>query len=364
MRSSERSKDIEASLLSRGRQSSFTYTRTVDLAATQALHSDTIFGILERLFPQRIGLYYLLCSILFMSLNAYFTQLADELPIPEIIFLRSLFMLIGLIIFLSKYNSDLDIGDKRYKSVVIILCVLAIPTSLSYVYGVVSLQLVDAMTIMISSPIFVSIFSWFIFAQHFKKEQLISIVVWFIGITLIMGHSLSGTSDTTETTTPITSTNTTEVAPTETTTTTSGGSFIFKGDVACLINALLTATSTTVIKATNVKIPPIMLMTYGTLFSLVFSGVLCLIFGFVMPELWTWINMIVIGFLFFYGQFFLMKSLEHTNAGVNVALISNTQIVLIYILQLALVQVVPSFWSFVGTILVVAACIILASVSR
>jgi len=353
----DNSKDIETNLLKKERQSrmsSFTYVRPSDLDPQRASTSDTLFGRLERAYPDKIGFYYLICSIVFMSLNAYFTQVADELPVPEITFLRSLFMMLGIYVFISRYHSELNIGDRSYKKIVLILCLIGFPTALSYVYGVVTIQLAEAVTIMISTPIFVSIFSWFIFAQHFKKEQIISIVLWLVGITLVIRPSFSSSVTPTEIPDP---TNTEVQVVSEDTTR-------FRGVVACLINALLTATSSIVVKATNVRIPPIMLMTYGTLINLILSGILCLINGFKVPEFNTWVNLIVIGFLFFYGQFFLMKSLEQTSSGVNAALINNVQIVLIYVIQIIFVQEFPAFWSFVGTLCVVGACVVLASMNR
>jgi len=349
-------KEIQQGLLRKSRQSSFTFTRGEDLGLSGYNTSNTVFGRLERAYPEKIGFYYLLCSILFMSLNAYFTQMADELPVPEITFFRSLFMMVGIWIFVSRYHADLDIGDKSHKKVVIILCLIGFPTALSYVYGVVRLQLTDAITIMISTPIFVSIFSWFLFNSGFKKEQLTSIILWLIGVTLVIRPSFSSS------TVPADSTATGETTPevTETPEDTTR----FRGVIACLLNALLTASSSIVVKARNVRIPPIMLMTYGTLINLILSGVLSLVSGFTIPESGTWLNLLAISFLFFYGQFFLMKSLEHASSGVNAALINNIQIVLIYIIQIAFIQEFPSFWSFAGTILVVAACIVLASLSR
>lgn len=350
----DNSKDIETNLLKKDRQSrmsSFTYVRPSDLDPYRSSNSDTVFGRLERAYPDKIGFYYLICSIAFMSLNAYFTQVANELPVPEITFLRSLFMMVGIYIFVSRYHSELNLGDRQYKKIVLILALIGFPTALSYVYGVVTIQLAEAVTIMISTPIFVSIFSWFIFAQHFKKEQIISIVLWIIGITLVIRPSFSSST----TTTTDADGNTTVVSEDTTR---------FRGVVACLINALLTASSSTVVKATNVRIPPIMLMTFGTLINLILSGLLCLFHGFKVPEFGNWINMMVIGFLFFYGQFFLMKSLEHASNGVNAALINNVQIVLIYIIQIIFVQEFPAFWSFVGTLFVVGSCVVLASMSR
>jgi len=348
-------REIQQGLLRKSRQSSFTFTRGEDLGLSSSIPSNTLFGRLERAYPEKIGFYYLLCSILFMSLNAYFTQMADELPVPEITFFRSLFMMVGIYVFISRYHADLDVGDRSHKKIVLILCLIGFPTALSYVYGVVTLQLTDAITIMISTPIFVSIFSWFLFNSGFKKEQLTSIILWLIGVTLVIRPSFSSSSSTT----PIdstTETTTTEEATEDTTR--------FRGVIACLLNALLTASSSIVVKARNVRIPPIMLMTYGTLINLILSGVLSLINGFTIPESGTWLNLIGISFLFFYGQFFLMKSLEHASSGVNAALINNIQIVLIYIIQIVFIQQFPSFWSFAGTILVVAACIVLASLNR
>lgn len=352
-------KEIQQGLLRKSRQSSFTWTRGEDLGLSSSITSNTVFGRLERAYPEKIGFYYLLCSILFMSLNAYFTQMADELPVPEITFFRSLFMMVGIYIFISRYHADLDVGDRSHKKIVLILCLIGFPTALSYVYGVVRLQLTDAITIMISTPIFVSIFSWFLFNSGFKKEQLTSIILWLIGVTLVIRPSFSSSSTAPVPADPTTTgETTTEVSETPEDTTR------FRGVIACLLNALLTASSSIVVKARNVRIPPIMLMTYGTLINLILSGVLSLFSGFTIPEGSTWLNLIAISFLFFYGQFFLMKSLEHASSGVNAALINNIQIVLIYIIQIAFIQEFPSFWSFAGTILVVAACIVLASLSR
>jgi len=350
----DNSKDIETSLLKKERQSrmsSFTYVRPSDLDPHRASQSDTIFGRLERAYPDKIGFYYLLCSILLMSFNAYFTQQVGELIVPEINFLRSLFMMVGIYFFITRYKSELNIGDKRHKKVVLALCLIGFPTALSYVFGLVNWQLSEAVTIMISTPIFVSIFSWFIFAQHFKKEQIYSLVLWLIGVTLVIRSPASG-ADSADSADSTDASNTFDETAR------------FIGIVASLINVLLTATSSIVVKATNVRIPPIMLMTYGTICNLILSGTITCIFGFTVPEFHIWVKMMIIGFLFFYGQFFLMKSLEHISSGVNAALINNIQIALIYVIQIIFVQQIPSFWNFTGTIFVVAACVVLASMNK
>lgn len=344
-------RDLETNILRGARHSSFTFKRSFDVGANRPSVSNTVFGRLERAYPDNIGFYYLILSIVFMSLNAYFTQLAGkELPVPEIICLRSLFMMVGIFVFLTKYSSDLDLSDKKFKKAIIVLCIIGFPTALSYVYGVVNLNLADAITIMISAPIFVSIFSWFIFSQHFKKEQLISIIIWFVGITMVIRPSFFRSTPE-------------EIAEGETPEETLDDQVRLNGVIACLINALLSASSSVVVKATNVRVMPIMLMVYGTLINLVLSGILALINGLVMPSTGTWINLLGIGFLYFYGQFFLMKSLEFAS-GANAALINNVQIVLIYIIQVAVIQIWPSGWSIAGTILIVVACIIHAAVSR
>mmetsp|Transcript_20812 Transcript_20812/g.18201 ORF Transcript_20812/g.18201 Transcript_20812/m.18201 type:complete len:137 (+) Transcript_20812:168-578(+) len=118
---------------------------------------------LELKYPGHIGLYYMAASVSFMSLNALFVKLCEELPTFELLFLRAIFTFLLLYIYVSKFRPDLQVDDKKNRNLILALSGIGFVIATFYIYGIDTLQLSEAITVLFTTPMWLGGLSWMVF---------------------------------------------------------------------------------------------------------------------------------------------------------------------------------------------------------
>jgi len=298
----------------------------------------TFLEQLEINYPDKIGLYYMIASVTFMSLNALFVKLCSNLPVFELVFLRSIMTFILLYVYVNKFSPNLNIDDKKNKKYILILICTGFFVAVTYIYGIYSLDLSEAVTVSFTTPMWLGLFSWVIFGQDFRPNELYFVALIALGVLCIMRPDFNSSDDTQE-----------QIADNQNR---------FFGVIACLIHSFFNAGNTMIVKAMTTGLHPIVVMIFGTIINFAFSGIVSLITGWRAPSADEWLHIIIMTFLYFGGQFFLMKSIQKSEKTSNTPVIlSYGQLPLAYLFDIVIFGSTPLFWSIIGTIAVMCGSI-------
>lgn len=303
----------------------------------------TFLEELEIKYSEKIGLYYMIASVSFMSLNALFVKLCSNLPVFELVFLRSIMTFILLYVYVNKFSPNLEIDDKKNKKYILILIFTGFFVAVTYVYGIFTLDLAEAVTVSFTTPMWLGLFSWIIFGQEFRPNELYCVALVLVGVLCIMRPDFNSSNDTKE-----------QILENQSR---------FYGVIACLIHSFFNAGNTMIAKSMTTGLHPIVVMIFGTIINFLFSGLVSLITGWKAPSGDEWIHLIIMTFLYFGGQFFLMKSIQKSDKTSNTPIIlSYGQLPLAYFFDILVFGTTPLGWSVIGTVAVMVGSIAIVKI--
>lgn len=333
--------DMTTPLRNYERHSSYTFNRgDGDFPVPNTL---TPLEKLEIDYPENIGTYYLIASAIFMSLNALFVKFSSHLPVYELIFIRAIMTFALSWVYISKFSPDLNIDDRKNKKFILYLSLLGFLVAVTYVYGIFTLDLSEAISVLFTTPMWIGLLSWVVLGQKLKQYEIYCVGVIAFGVLCIMRPDFDDSDDTAE-----------QVAINQSR---------FHGTIACVIHSFFNACTTLVVRIMNTKVHPLVIMLLSTVINFCISGVNLIFSGWVSPDFGQWINLVIMTVLFFGGQFFLMKGLQKADKTAYSPVILNyLQLPLAYIFDMFILGTMPLVWSLIGTALIIAGCITIVRV--
>lgn len=300
-------------------------------------HQLTFFEKLEEKYEGKIGYYYMLVSVLCMSLNALFAKLLDDLPSFEILFFRSIFVIFLLYLHTKLFDPDLEIDDKKNKRIIIILSGLAAAAAAFYLFGITKLPLAAAVVLIYTTPMFTGILSYLILKISIDRWEIAAAICSFIGVVFVVRPDF----------------NTADDLPGET----ELNRARLIGGISCLIHAILLALTQVVIRSKGPNVNPLTIVVFTNVFCALGSPILMLIQGWSTPGVWYIIGLLFMAVFYFVGQFFLTKSCQHAESVFNVSVLNYLQVPFAFVFDVWIVSEKPISYTILGTLLIVASCL-------
>lgn len=301
------------------------------------LHELTFFEKIEEKYEGKIGYYYMLVSVLCMSLNALFAKLLDDLPSVEILFFRSIMVIFLLWLHTKLFDPDIEIDDKKNKQVIIILSGLSAAAAAFYLYGISKLPLAAAVVLIYTAPMFTGILSYIILKLTMERWEIAAAVTSFIGVLFVVRPDL----------------NTADDLPGET----ELNQARLIGGISCLFHAFLLGVTQVVIRSKGPKVNPLTIVVFTNVFCAIGCPIFMFIQGWQTPSFAYLIGLLFMAAFYFFGQFFLTKSCQHTENVFNVSVLNYLQVPFAFVFDFWIVSEKPVFYTIFGTILIVVSCL-------
>ncbi|XP_059804034.1 solute carrier family 35 member G1 [Hypanus sabinus] len=279
-----------------------------------------------------LGLCYALFSCVFFSVLALLVKKIEGVHALEISGFRCLFQ--WLFTFPIIIYNEVDImGPKGLRLLLFLRGLLGATAMMLLFYAIQQMHLADATVIMLSNPIFVSIFAWIFLKEKCTLLDPIFIVFTLVGVVLIARPQfLFGTQN--------------------------GGleseyKNHIKGTVAAFGSALCAAMTLIVIRKMGKSVNYFLsIWYYSAVGSILSMSAVSITREWSLPFCgMDRAFLILIGLLGIGGQVFLTKALQIERAA-PVALIKTTEVVLAFILQYLFLNHSPTWWSLGGAICV------------
>lgn len=77
--------------------------------------------------------------------------------------MRSIFTFILLYFYVSKFKPDIVVDDKKNRLLILVLSGIGFIIAVFYVYGIDTLQLSEAVTVLFTTPMWLGGLSWLVF---------------------------------------------------------------------------------------------------------------------------------------------------------------------------------------------------------
>lgn len=260
------------------------------------------------------GILMITLSAFFFALMNMFVKLSGDIPSIQKSFFRNLVAVFIALFFLIKSGYGLKI-EKKNISLLLGRSVCGTIGIIANFYAVDHLLLADASIIQKVSPFFVIIFSYFLLKEKVNKQQILSIIIAFIGTIFIVKPSFSNTS--------------------------------FIPSIIALIGAMGAGMAYTMVRMLSqrgVKGPQIVF--YFSLFSCL-CVVPYLIVNFHPMSNQQLIYLLLAGISAAGGQFSVTAAYSYA-AGKDISLFDYSQVVFAAILGFFVFQQIPDMFSFIG----------------
>eukprot|EP01017_Pseudomicrothorax_dubius_P022306 TRINITY_DN2408_c0_g2_i1.p1 TRINITY_DN2408_c0_g2~~TRINITY_DN2408_c0_g2_i1.p1 ORF type:complete len:343 (-),score=13.78 TRINITY_DN2408_c0_g2_i1:90-1118(-) len=143
------------------------------------------FSSFEMKYPETFVYYYSVTFVFIMAGHACLSKLASAIPPIEQLTLRSVFILVLLIIYRQKVDTNIQFHDKKFGKTLLGLSLLNVVINYCYLSGLAKLSLTEALSIMLVYPVLLPIVSKVMFGDSLQNYQLISFIATCLGILLI-----------------------------------------------------------------------------------------------------------------------------------------------------------------------------------
>ena len=321
------------------RESRYSFHRTLDpleiegMTAMTPTEKPTIFQTLEGKYKSTIAYYYMIISALFMCSNAVCAKLLVNIPPFELLFFRSILLLVFLAIYISYFDNNIIINDRKNRRVIWFQSILAFFLGYCYFYGIKHMPLSEAIVIMYTNPMFTGFLAWLLVKEYYPFYEKLSALISAVGVILMIRPDfIFGDHD--------------------------NGDTRQYAALICLLVSLLLSLNGIFIKLTGKSVHPITMVLFGVVFSSVLSPFACLIFeGFEGPGWIELLQIFLMALFNFFGQFFLTKSYQHSEKTIGITLANYIQMFFAYLFDVIMIGYKPEVYSLVGSILIIFSCL-------
>ena len=240
-----------------------------------------------------------------------------EIPQSEIVFFRNF---IGLILLMPLViNRRLSFRTTKLGTH-LIRSIFGFTTMYLYFYTLTQLQLADAVVLVFTYPLFVSLFAFMILGEQLNKNRKVSIIVGFVGVCCLFHPSSAIAS---------------------------------LAGLIGLLAGLSAGIAQISIKKLSITESGLLIVVLFAFFSSIFSLV-PMLFEFVIPDTENWLILIAIGCLGNLSQLTLTRAYQLAPAS-QVAPIGYSALVFAGLIGFWLWDETPDLWMLVGTVFVVIA---------
>jgi len=292
----------------------------------------------ERFKAVDVGVRYMLISSLLFAFMGAFAKLASEhISSLEVVFFRNLFGVV-LIVATLWYHPLKSVGGKPL--LLFFRGFMGFAALLAFFYNIAHISLGDAMTFSKTSPIFTALFAWMFLKEQLSWRGWAAVMIGFIGIIMITKPTGVGMALT-------------------------DWLGIFSGVGAALaytsvreLKKYYDTRSIVLSFMLTGTLGPLILMAASSYFQI--SETWEFMFApFIMPVGVAWIYLFAMGLLATGAQLYMTKAYGASQAGI-VGAVSYTNIVFSILLGLILGDMLPDHWSTIGIVLIVSSGILVA----
>lgn len=273
------------------------------------------------LTSQKFSLGWLICAIFSAgsgALMAACVRIASlDIPQSEIVFFRNfigLILLLPLVIRRRLSFRTQKLGTHLVRSI------FGFTTMYLYFYALAHLQLADAVVLVYTYPLFVSLFAFMILGEQLNWNRKVSIIVGFVGVCCLFHPSSAIAS--------------------------------VAGLIGLMAGVSGGAAQVTTKKLSNTE-SGLLIVVLFAFFSSIFSFV-PMFFEFIMPDTRTWLILIAIGCLGNLTQLSLTRAYQLAPVS-QVAPIAYSVLIFAGLIGFVLWDETPDLWMLVGTVFVVLA---------
>lgn len=269
------------------------------------------------------AIFYMLISALGFTLMSVAVKAIPEIPIFQKVFLRNLISCFIAFIVLWKEGRGFKVKKANIPPLSV-RCILGFLGIVANFYAVEHLILADSNMLGKLSPITVSIFAVILLKEKVDRDQVLGIIISFIGALFVVKPSFS-----------------LAVLP----------------SLSGLLSVTFAGISYSCIRYLNDKENPNIIVFYFSLFSLLAAAPFAY-FEFVMPNIVQWSYLISIGLFACIAQFFMTYSYKNAPAS-EVAIYNYSGIPIGIVLGFFIFDEIPDIYSFIGGFIIIAVAIFL-----
>lgn len=132
------------------------------------------------------GLFIMALGIAFMSfMDGFIKFLTEAISAPQILFFRSLFGLIPIVIIIAMKGGINSIKTKR-PLVHLARALLGVAAFVSFTVGLRDMSLANGLALCFAAPFFMVIYSKFLLKEYVGLHRLSAMVVGFIGVVIVL----------------------------------------------------------------------------------------------------------------------------------------------------------------------------------
>ena len=322
------------------RESRYSFHRTPDAFEIEAMtikekpdEKPTVFQILESKYQSSIAYYYMTFSALLMCSNAVFAKLLENIPPFELLFFRSILLIVFLGIYIGYFDNQIPINDRKNRKIILIQSILAFFLGYFYFYGIKNMPLSEAIVIMYTNPMFTGFLAWLLIKEYYPFYEKLSALISLIGIILMIRPNFifGDTNDT--------------------------DNRKYAGLICTLVSLLLSLNGI-FIKLTGKTVHPLTMVLFGVLISTFLSPIACLIWeGFVGPGWMEVLKIFLMAAFNFFGQFFLVKAYQMSEKTIGITLVNYIQMFFAYLFDILVIGYHFEIYSVIGSILIIFSCV-------
>ncbi|XP_054166197.1 solute carrier family 35 member G1-like [Oppia nitens] len=291
--------------------------------------------------PERIPAFGLLCALFgetMFSLASLIVKLVTDLHSVEILVFRCIVQFVPyFIITLIKRYPFFGLPGQRIQ--LVLRCISGTINSIVLYMAYRFMPLSDATSISLSSPVFVTIFAYFILKERITKVQILTGIITLAGVFIISEPAFIFGTDTAE-----------ELSyPNR-----------IWGIVLALVSAVTSAYSLITLRQLRTTPVPLMVMWYSLTIIVAGSAILPAIDHWTLPKQWhTWLLLLAVGVAGFFYQFFQAISVQYETPG-PISVTRSIQIVLSFLWEVLIFAESLDLASIIGAVLITVSVLIVA----
>lgn len=269
-----------------------------------------------------LGGLYMLAAVLAFSINdAMAKWLAAVIPVHEILFFRSAFALLPILVLVWRAGGWRAVKTNR-PWLHFARGAVGVTAMWFFYFSFANMNLADAKAILYSAPLFLTVLSIFFLSEKVGWFRWTAVAVGFTGVLLVVDPS--------------------------------GASLIRVGALAAVAGAILYAIAVVAIRHLSVTDSAVSISFYFTVLGTIVGLGLVLIFGWVQPTPVQFWLLVAVGITGGLGQYFMTLAF-HVGEASAVAPLDYTSMAFAILLGYVIWGEVPTVQAFIGIALVVGA---------